>query len=157
IRCAHSWASKNWGAIFIPRIGQEVLVHFLEGDPDQPIITGAVYNANSMPPYGLPDNATRSTIKSNSSKGGNGSNEIRFEDKAGEEEFYMHAQKDQNTEVEHDRSVTVKQGDETKEIKQGKQTTKVFGDTSLTVDTGNYSVTITTGSASLTATQAITV
>ena len=157
VRCAQSWASKSWGAMFIPRIGQEVVVHFLEGDPDRPIITGAVYNANSMPPYGLPDNATRSTIKSNSSKGGNGFNEIRLEDKSGSEEFYVHAQKDMNIEVINDRSVTVKQGNEKKEVSQGTQTTKIYGDTSLTVDTGNYTVKVSTGSASMTVTQDITV
>jgi type VI secretion system secreted protein VgrG len=140
VRCAQSWASKSWGAVFIPRIGQEVVVHFLEGDPDRPIITGAVYNANSMPPYALPDNATRSTIKSNSSKGGGGFNEIRLEDKAGSEEFYMHAQKDMNVEVINDRAVKVKQGND-----------------SLTVDTGNYTVKISTGSASMTVMQDITV
>jgi type VI secretion system secreted protein VgrG len=157
VRCAQSWASKSWGAMFIPRIGQEVMVHFLEGDPDRPIITGAVYNASAMPPYALPDNATRSTIKSNSSKGGNGFNEIRFEDKAGSEEFYVHAQKDMNTEVINDRSVTVKQGNEKKEVSQGTQTTKIHGDTSLTVDTGNCTVKVSTGSASVTVTQGITV
>jgi type VI secretion system secreted protein VgrG len=157
IRCAQLWASKSWGAVYVPRIGQEVVVHFLEGDPDRPIITGTVYNANSMPPYALPDNATKSTIKSNSSKGGNGFNEIRFEDKADSEEFYMHAQKDMNVEVINDRSITVKQGDETKEVKQGKQTTKIYGDTALTVDTGNYTVKVSTGSASMTVTQDITV
>jgi type VI secretion system secreted protein VgrG len=148
VRCAQSWASKSWGAFFVPRIGQEVVVHFLEGDPDRPIITGAVYNASSMPPYDLPDNATKSTIKSNSSKGGNGSNEVRFEDKAGEEEFYVHAQKDMNIEVVHDRTLTVK---------EGKQTTKIYGDTSLTVDTGDHTVTVSTGSATMTVTQGITV
>lgn len=165
IRCAQSWASKNWGAMFIPRKGQEVIVHFLEGDPDRPIITGTVYNANSMPPYDLPGNATRSTIKSNSSKGGNGFNEIRFEDKAGSEEFYMHAQKDMTIDVINNRAITVEQGDETKQIQQGKQTTTVQGDTSLTVQqgnhsitisTGNHSMTVSTGSASMTVTQAIT-
>lgn len=158
VRCAQSWAGKSWGGVFIPRIGQEVIVHFLEGDPDRPIITGAVYNASSMPPYALPDEATKSTIKSNSSKGGNGFNEIRFEDKAGSEEFYVHAQKDQNIEVEKgDRSLTVKLGDEKHEVSKGKLTTKIFGDTSLTVDTGNYDVKISTGSASLKATQGITI
>ncbi len=77
------WAGKSWGAIHIPRIGQEVIVSFLEGDPDQPIITGRVYNGDSMPPYGLPANATQSGIKSRSSKGGGEANfnEIRFEDR----------------------------------------------------------------------------
>lgn len=158
VRCAQAWAGKSWGGVFIPRIGQEVIVHFLEGDPDRPIITGAVYNASSMPPYALPDEATKSTIKSNSSKGGNGFNEIRFEDKAGSEEFYVHAQKDQNIEVEKgDRSLTVKLGDEKHEVSKGKLTTKIFGDTSLTIDTGNYDVKVSTGSASLKATQAITI
>jgi len=157
IRCAQLWASKSWGGMFIPRIGQEVIVHFLEGDPDRPIIAGAVYNAAYMPPYALPDAATKSTIKSNSSKGGNGFNEIRFEDKAGNEEIYVHAQKDVNIEVINDRSITVKQGNEKKEVSQGKQTTKIFGDTSLTVDTGNYTIKVSTGSASMTVTQAITV
>jgi type VI secretion system secreted protein VgrG len=158
VRCAQSWAGKNWGGMFIPRIGQEVVVHFLEGDPDQPIITGAVYNASSMPPYSLPDNATQSTIKSNSSKGGSGSNEIRLEDKAGSEEFYVHAQKDQNIEVEKgNRSLKVKMGDETHEVSQGKLTTKIMGDTSLTVQTGNYDVKVNAGSASITAMQAITI
>ena len=142
------------------------MVHFLEGDPDRPIITGAVYNASAMPPYALPDNATRSTIKSNSSKGGGAFNEIRFEDKAGSEEIFVHASKDMNTEVVNDRSVTVKQGNEKKEVSKGTQTTKVYGDTSLTVDTGNYSVKVSTGnhtvdvstgSASVTVTQGITV
>ena len=166
IRCAQSWAGKQWGGMFIPRIGQEVVVHFLEGDPDRPLITGAVYNASAMPPYSLPDKATQSTIKSNSSQGGNGSNEIRFEDKAGSEEFFEHAQKDMNIEVEHDRTVTVKTGDETKDVKQGKQTTTVFGDTALTVKTGNrtvsvsegnYTVDVTLGSGSIKAMQAITI
>jgi len=148
VRCAQSWAGKSWGGLFVPRIGQEVVVHFLEGDPDRPIITGAVYNASSMPPYALPNNATKSTLKSNSSKGGNGSNEIRFEDKAGDEEVYVHAQKDMNIEVVKDRTITVK---------EGKQTSKIYGDTALTVDTGDHTVTVSTGSASMTVTQGITV
>src|SRR5262249_7514894 len=72
IRVAQGWAGKNWGFITIPRIGQEVLVHFLEGDPDRPIIAGSVYNAEQMPPYTLPDYQTKSTWKSLSSKGGGG-------------------------------------------------------------------------------------
>jgi type VI secretion system secreted protein VgrG len=104
IRVAQVWAGKTWGAIHIPRIGQEVIVSFLEGDPDQPIITGRVYNGDSMPPYGLPANATQSGIKSRSSKGGGEANfnEIRFEDKKGEEQVYIHAEKNQDIVVEHD-------------------------------------------------------
>ena len=93
IRVSSEWAGKKWGAIRLPRIGQEVIVEFLEGDPDRPIITGSIYNGAAMPPYDLPDNKTLSTLKSNSSKGGDGFNEIRFEDKKGEEQIFIHAEK----------------------------------------------------------------
>jgi type VI secretion system secreted protein VgrG len=102
LRVGTSWAGKQWGGIQIPRIGHEVIVQFLEGDPDAPIIIGSVYNAGAMPPYKLPDNKTMSTLKSLSSKGGGGFNEIRFEDKKGEEQFFMHAEKDQDIRVKHD-------------------------------------------------------
>lgn len=103
VRVAQSWAANNWGSIFIPRVGMEVIVHFLEGDPDQPIITGCVYNPAAMPPYTLPDHKTKSTIKSNSSKGGGGFNEFRFEDKKGSEQIFVHAEKDQDIRVKADR------------------------------------------------------
>jgi len=104
VRVSQAWAGKNWGSIHIPRIGQEVIVSFLEGDPDRPIITGRVYNAAEMPPYDLPANQTQSGIKSRSSKGGSPSNfnEIRFEDKMGSELLTIHAEKDQEIGVEHD-------------------------------------------------------
>ncbi|HEX8984094.1 MAG TPA: type VI secretion system tip protein VgrG [Bryobacteraceae bacterium] len=102
IRVSHTWAGKGWGAISIPRIGQEVIVDFLEGDPDRPIVTGRVYNALQMPPYTLPAEQTKSTFKTNSSKGGGGFNELRFEDKKGEEQVFIHAQKDQDIRVEND-------------------------------------------------------
>ena len=101
VRVAHSWAGKGWGSIFIPRIGQEVIVEFLEGDPDRPIITGRVYNGCSMPPYKLPANASISTIKSNSTKGGQGFNEIRFQDEKGEEQVFIHAEKNLDTRVKN--------------------------------------------------------
>jgi type VI secretion system secreted protein VgrG len=109
IRVAQLWAGKTWGGIHIPRIGQEVIVSFLEGDPDQPIITGRVYNGDSMPPYGLPGNATQSGIKSRSSKGGSDANfnEIRFEDKKGSEQLYIHAEKNQDEVVENDETVEI--------------------------------------------------
>jgi type VI secretion system secreted protein VgrG len=94
IRVSQSWAGKRWGTVFIPRVGQEVIVDFLEGDPDRPIITGCVYNNNTMPPYELPAEKTRSTIKTDSSKGSGGFNEIRFEDKKGSEQLFMHGEKD---------------------------------------------------------------
>ena len=109
IRVSQLWAGKNWGGIHIPRIGQEVIVSFLEGDPDRPIITGRVYNADQMPPYDLPANKTQSGIKSRSSKGGSGANfnEIRMEDKKGEEQLYIHAEKNQDNIVENDETTSV--------------------------------------------------
>jgi type VI secretion system secreted protein VgrG len=103
IRVAQSWASKKWGSIFIPRIGMEVIVDFLEGDPDQPIVIGCVYNADTMPPYKLPDEKTKMAIKSYSTPGGGGFNEIRFEDKKGEEQIFVHGEKDQDVRIKNDR------------------------------------------------------
>lgn len=102
IRVAQNWAGKRWGVMFIPRIGQEVIVDFLEGDPDEPIIVGRVYNAEEMPPYELPKEQTKSTIKSNSSKGGGGFNEIRFEDAKGNEQIFIHAERDTDIRVKRD-------------------------------------------------------
>ncbi len=107
VRVSSVWAGAGWGFIQIPRIGQEVIVDFLEGDPDQPIITGRVYNAEQMPPYGLPDNATQSGWKSNSSLGGGGWNELRFEDKKGSEEVYFQAEKDHNELVKNNETRTI--------------------------------------------------
>jgi type VI secretion system secreted protein VgrG len=102
VRVSQPWAGKGWGAINIPRIGQEVVVEFLEGDPDRPIITGRVYNASAKVPYELPANKTISSLKSNTSKGGGGFNEIRFEDKKGEEQVFIHAEKNADTRVKND-------------------------------------------------------
>ncbi len=103
IRVAQAWAGKQWGAVYTPRIGQEVIVSFLEGDPDRPIITGSVYNADQMPPYTLPDEKTKSALKSMSSKGGGGFNEIRFEDKKGSEQVFLHGEKDIDIRIKNDR------------------------------------------------------
>ena len=109
VRVSQLWAGKNWGGIHIPRIGQEVIVEFLEGDPDRPIITGRVYNGEQIVPYGLPANKTQSGIKSRSSKGGTGANfnEIRMEDKKGQEQLYIHAEKNQDNIVENDETTFV--------------------------------------------------
>src|SRR4029079_9944919 len=88
--------------MFIPRVGMEVLVHFLEGDPDQPIVTGCVYNPQTMPPYTLPDEKTKSTMKSNSSKGGNCFNEFWFEDNKGSAQIFIHAEKNEDIRVKND-------------------------------------------------------
>ncbi|WP_157785569.1 type VI secretion system Vgr family protein [Sinorhizobium fredii] len=108
IRCrvGQSWASAKWGGMIVPRVGMEVIVEFLDGDPDRPLVTGCVYNANNMPPNELPALKTRSVFKTSSHRG-SGSNEIRFEDEAGEEEIWIHAQKYLNTAVEHDETLTV--------------------------------------------------
>jgi type VI secretion system secreted protein VgrG len=103
IRVAQSWAGKKWGSMYIPRVGMEVVVDFLEGDPDQPIIVGCVYNATMMPSYDQPDEKTKSGIKTMSSKGGDGFNEIRFEDKKGEEQVFFHGEKDQDIRIKNDR------------------------------------------------------
>jgi type VI secretion system secreted protein VgrG len=109
VRVAQLWAGSGWGGIHIPRIGQEVIVDFLDGDPDRPIITGRVYNADNMPPYTLPDNKTQSGIKSRSSKGGAPSNfnELRFEDKKGSELVNVQAEKDLASLVKHDETRSV--------------------------------------------------
>ena len=130
------WAGSKWGAMHIPRIGQEVIVDFLEGDPDRPIITGRVYNADNMPPYDLPANQTQSGIKSRSTKGGAPSNfnEIRFEDKKGSEEMHIQAEKNQTIKVKQSRSASV----------GGADSISVGGDRSLTVN-GNLAITVKGG------------
>lgn len=102
VRVSQTSAGKGWGAFTLPRIGQEVIVEFLEGDPDQPIITGRVYNGTAKVPYSLPDNKTRSTFKTNSSKGGQGFNEIRFEDKKGSEQIFIRGEGDHDVRIKKD-------------------------------------------------------
>ncbi len=109
IRVGQIWTGKQWGSMHIPRIGQEVIVDFLEGDPDRPIITGHMYNDVNPPPYELPSFATVTTVKSNSSKGGGGFNEIRMEDKKGEEQLFVHAEKNFDLRVKNDRFETIGQ------------------------------------------------
>ena len=108
LRVMQPWAGTGWGFVFIPRIGMEVMVAFANGDPDRPVVVGSLYNGDHPPPYPLPEEKTKSTIKTNSSLGGGGSNELRFEDKAGQEEVYVHAQKDFNEVVEHNHSTLVR-------------------------------------------------
>jgi len=107
IRVASNWAGAQWGHIAIPRVGQEVIVEFLEGDPDQPIITGRTYHADNQPPYPLPANKTKMVIRSDTHKQGDGQigfNELSFEDENGREKIYVHAQRDQEVHVENDRT-----------------------------------------------------
>ena len=107
LRVAQMWAGRGWGALFIPRVGMEVVVDFIEGDPDAPLVTGCVYNGANTPPYALPAEATRTALKSNSSKGGDGFNELRFEDRKGEEQLFVHAQKDVDLRTRNDRRESV--------------------------------------------------
>jgi type VI secretion system secreted protein VgrG len=125
VRVAQVWAGKHWGAIHIPRVGQEVIVEFLDGDPDRPIITGRVYNTDCTPPYTLPDNKTQSGIKSRSSKDGQEQNfnEIRFEDLKGKEELHVQAERNMSTHVKRN------------------QTLYVGGDQSITIH-GNQTITV---------------
>ncbi len=107
MRVSQLWAGAGWGAMFIPRIGQEVIVDFIEGDPDRPIITGRVYHGTNTPPYPLPAEKTKSTIKSDSSSGHGGFNELRFEDKKGDEEIYLQGQKDWNILIKNDKAQNI--------------------------------------------------
>jgi len=147
IRVSQLWAGSSWGAMYIPRIGHEVIVDFLEGDPDQPIIIGRVYHGTNKPPYSLPAEKTKSTIKSDSSKGGGGSNELRFEDKKGQEEIFLHGQKDWTIAIENDKNQTVGH-DETLSVGNNREKTvgvnqseKIGADKTITVG-ANHTETI---------------
>ena len=132
IRVSQLWAGKGWGGMTIPRIGQEVIVEFLEGDPDQPIVTGRVYNGDHRTPYKLPQFATRSGIKSQSSKGGGGFNEIRFEDKKGEEQVFLHAERNQDVRVKNDSLEWI--GHDYHRIVRNDQFEQIEGNLHLTLD-----------------------
>ncbi|MDR0902953.1 MAG: type VI secretion system tip protein VgrG, partial [Opitutaceae bacterium] len=117
LRAAQMWTGKGWGAVFIPRVGQEVIVEFLDGHPDRPVITGCLYNETNLPPYALPDHKTRSTIKTQSTPEGDKYNEIRFEDKKDEEQLLLHAAKDHEIIIANDRVEQV--GNESHRAVQG--------------------------------------
>ena len=140
VRVAQSWAGPGWGAQFIPRCGMEVVVQFLEGNPDRPLVTGCVYNGDNAFPFGVPDNKTQSGWKSNSSPGGGGYNQFRFEDAAGGEEINLHAQKDWNNTVLNCRSTSIG-ADDTLAI-TGNRTKTVDVDQAETVG-GNKTIDIT--------------
>ncbi|MCE2751483.1 MAG: type VI secretion system tip protein VgrG [Pirellula sp.] len=169
IRVSQAWAGNSWGTIHIPRIGQEVVVSFLEGDPDQPIITGSVYNADQNPPYPLPDSQTQSGIKSQSTKGANSKNfnELRFEDKKDAELIYLHAERDFERVVENNDSLKVgfdkkTDGDQVisihnnqtitignKDSKVGSQTITIWKDRLETLETGDYKLVVQKGMRSV--------
>jgi type VI secretion system secreted protein VgrG len=172
VRVAQTWAGKRWGAIFLPRVGMEVVVDFIEGDPDRPLVTGCVYNGDNKPPYDLPANKTISGWKSDSSRHDGGYNEFVFEDKQDHEKIVMHAERDHEVTVKHfekwtigeefspsqgspSRSTTIKNGDDQLDVQKGNQTTHVkvaistTADGSITLKVGPSTLTITPGSISL--------
>ncbi|WP_241097594.1 type VI secretion system Vgr family protein, partial [Pseudomonas viridiflava] len=107
LRVSSSWAGDRYGGMVIPRVGMEVLVTFIEGDPDRPLISGCLYHAEHTPPYPLPAHQTRSVFKTLSSPGGKDSNELRIEDRAGQEQIYVHAQRDWDQNIQHDQNIRV--------------------------------------------------
>ena len=178
LRVAQIWAGKQWGAIHIPRIGQEVIVDFLEGDPDQPIVTGRVYNSEQKVPYDLPANQTQSGLKSRSTKEGDAElfNELRFEDKKDEEQIYFHAQKnfdrvvenndtlkvgfekkdkgDQTIGIYNDRTVTLEKGTDKLQVKEKDRIGLIDkGNDELTIGEGNQTITISKGNQTVTISQ----
>jgi type VI secretion system secreted protein VgrG len=155
IRVSQIHAGKSFGGIDIPRIGEEVVVGFMEGDPDRPIITGRVYNAELMPPFGLPGKKVVSGMKSNSTPGGGGYNEITLDDTKGKEGLTIHAQYDMNTTVEHDQTITIKSGNRTLGVNTGTNTETIKGNASLTIQAGSRTVSVTGGNYSATASDAI--
>ncbi|OAM90610.1 type VI secretion system tip protein VgrG [Termitidicoccus mucosus] len=142
LRAAQMWTGKNWGTLFIPRVGQEVIVEFLDGHPDRPVITGCLYNEENLPPYALPDHKTRSTIKTQTTPEGGKYNEIRFEDKKDEEQLLIHAAKDHEIIIANDRVEQV--GNESHLAVQGDTLELYNKDHHLTV-AGNQHITIGVG------------
>jgi type VI secretion system secreted protein VgrG len=172
VRVGQPWAGSQWGGVWIPRVGHEVLIAFVEGDPGRPIVVGSVYNAENMPPYALPDNRTQSGIKSRSTPEGTAENfnELRFEDRKGSEEIYFHAEKDFNRVVENNDTLKVgfekkDKGDQTIEVfnnqsltvgagkdqaADGSQTVSVYKDRTTTIETGNEALTVKQGNRAVT-------
>ena len=152
LRVVQSWSGDSWGTSFIPRIGQEVIVNFLDGDPDRPLVTGTVYNGDNKPPY---PSKTQSGIKTHSTKGGSASNynELRFEDLKGSEEIFIQAEKDFNTLVKDNHSRTVKKGDENISVSAGNRSLsvkkKISTDAQNIVIEGKSSIELKVGGSSI--------
>ncbi|GJD47758.1 Actin cross-linking toxin VgrG1 [Methylobacterium crusticola] len=138
VRVAQMWSGKSWGWQYIPRVGQEVVIEFLEGDPDQPLVVGTVYNKDYRYPYPLPDNKTISGVKSDSTKGHNGYNEFLFEDKKSSENIKMRAEKDHDSVVRHAETRVIGETFETPVGSPSRSTTLKNGDEKLKVESGNW-------------------
>jgi type VI secretion system secreted protein VgrG len=156
VRVAQVWAGKNWGGIYTPRIGMEVVVEYLEGNPDRPLVTGCVYNDDNKVPWDLPSNKTQSGWKTDSSKGHGGYNQIMFEDKKGAEDIQVHAQKDLDTTVLNKQTETIGENFLPPMGSPSRDVTLKNGDDNLTLEMGNQQVNINLGSQTTTVMQAIT-
>jgi type VI secretion system secreted protein VgrG len=142
LRVSQAWAGQGWGQFMLPRIGQEVIVGYIDGDPDRPLVTGCVFNGVNTTPITLPGSQTQSVLRSRSSKNGQAGNEIRMEDKLDSEELYLHAQKDMNVAIENaltttvvggDQKLVVQKGDRTLDVQTGKETYTVKGTRTLDI------------------------
>ncbi len=171
VRVAQISAGKQWGALCLPRVGDEVVVNFLDGDPDKPLVTGSVYNGDQLPQYDLPANKTISGFKTHSTKEGQAAdcNEVYFDDKKDNELFYVHAQKDRKVIVENDDSLSVKndqhieitknvahtvvEGDVTFKVQKGKRDTEIEQDDCLKIAKGSHNIEISQGNHELKITQ----
>lgn len=168
LRVAQVWSGKGWGGQFIPRVGQEAVIEFLEGDPDRPLVVGTVYNQEYLPPYKLPDKKTIGGIKSDTTKGIGGYNEWNFEDKKDSEKIGLHAQKDYELVIRHaetrtigetfesgaSRDTTLKNGDDTLDIQNGSQNVKISKDQTIDVEktitvTANTSIELKVGASKI--------
>jgi len=192
VRVSQGWADGGFGHMHLPRIGEEVIVDFLDGDLDRPLVTGRVYNSTNMPPYALPAEKTKSTWKSQTvgdsgsydgaenPPSGKGFNEVRFEDKGGSEEFFIHAQRlfnawyrldetrktgrdtavrvgrNRQVNIQKNETVTIETGDETRNIQQGSRKTTIQKADTLTLNSGDYSLSVSQGQATVEAMQQIT-
>jgi type VI secretion system secreted protein VgrG len=168
VRVAQAWSGKGWGGQFIPRVGQEAVIEFLEGDPDRPLVIGTVYNDEYKPPYDLPDKKTIAGIMSDSTKGGAGYNEWNFEDKKGSEKIGLHAEKDYELVIRHaetrtigetfgggaSRDTTLKNGDDKLDIQNGSQHVKISRDQTVDAQmtitvTANISIELKVGASNI--------
>ena len=168
LRVAQVWSGKGWGGQFIPRVGQEAVIEFLEGDPDRPLVVGTVYNQEYQPPYKLPDKKTIGGIKSDTTKGSGGYNEWNFEDKKGSEKIGLHAEKDYELVIRHaetrtigetfesgaSRDTTLKNGDDKLDIQNGSQNVKISKDQTIDVEktitvTANISIELKVGASKI--------
>lgn len=148
VRVSQSLSGANWGALHMPRIGMEVVVAFIDGDPDRPLVTGCVYNQAFMPPYSPKDLPHYMTLKSKTFDDDSGNNELRFSDKPGEEEIYLHGQYDMNTVIEHSRTEDIKTGDDTLTIDKGDKLIHQKGDGTIfltLIESGNHTTNLKKG------------